>query len=225
MLINADLAQRVVIDTGTLFWTPSPIAGIERKMLERDGGEVARATSLVRFGPDTAYAPHVHIAGEEILVLDGVFSDEYADYPAGTYIRNPPGSRHRPFSRTGCLLLVKLHQMSEDDRARVVIDTNRVEWGGYPGAPELLTASLHAYGPENVRLLRWRSGLALPQHGHPGGEEFYILSGALSDEYGTYPAGTWVRNPVGSGHTPFSEEGARLLVKTGHLSVSKEGEA
>jgi len=217
MLINADLTARAVVDTNTLFWVPSPIAGIERKLLERDGGEIARATSLVRYAPDSAYAPHEHGKGEEFLVLRGTFSDEYGDYPAGTYVRNPPGSRHRPFSRTGCILLVKSRQIADDDRARVVIDTNSAEWQDYPGAPGLMTTVLHTHGRERVQLLRWGAGVSYPKHKHAGGEELYILGGSLSDEYGTYSTGTWVRSPVGSSHTPSSAEGALLLVKTGHL--------
>lgn len=217
MQINADLTQRVVVDTNTLFWVPSPVVGIERKLLERDGGEIARATSLVRYAPDSAYAPHEHGKGEEFLVLRGTFSDEYGDYPAGTYVRNPPGSRHRPYSRTGCTLLVKSRQIADDDHERVVIDTNGAEWQNYPNAPGLTATVLHTHGHERVQLLRWGAGASYPFHKHAGGEEIYVLGGALSDEHGTYSTGTWVRSPVGSSHTPFSTEGALLLVKTGHL--------
>jgi len=99
MLINADFSARAVVDTASMPWVPSPLAGVERKMLDRDGGEVARATSVVRYAAGSAFEPHEHGGGEEFFVLEGVFSDEHGDYPAGTYVRNPPGSRHRPFSR------------------------------------------------------------------------------------------------------------------------------
>jgi anti-sigma factor ChrR (cupin superfamily) len=110
--VNAEFDRRVVIDTTGEPWVPSPEAGVERRMLDRVGGEVARATSLVRYGPGARFAEHAHGGGEEFLVLEGVFSDERGDYPAGTYVRNPPGSRHRPFSRGGCTLFVKLHQFA-----------------------------------------------------------------------------------------------------------------
>src|SRR5207244_1651766 len=123
MRIVFDLTERVVVDTGNLSWLRSPLPGVERKVLERDGDEVARATSVVCYAAGSAFDAHEHVGGEEFFVLDGVFSDEQGDYPAGTYVRNPPGSRHRPFSRAGCVLFVKLRQIAADDGAQVVIDT------------------------------------------------------------------------------------------------------
>ncbi|GAL13613.1 hypothetical protein JCM19233_4618 [Vibrio astriarenae] len=51
--------------------------------LDRVGGEVARATSIVRYKPNSAFSPHTHDGGEEFFVLEGVFSDEHGDYPQG----------------------------------------------------------------------------------------------------------------------------------------------
>ena len=103
MLLNADLTRAAAVDSEALDWVASPMAGVERRMLERDGDEVARATSLVRYAPGSSFAPHTHGAGEEFLVLDGVFSDETGDFPAGAYVRNPPGSRHTPSSGPGSI--------------------------------------------------------------------------------------------------------------------------
>ena len=110
MALNADFGARVVIDTRVAPWIASPEPGVERKLLDRVGGEVARATSIVRYGPGSAFASHEHTLGEEFLVLAGTFADEGGEYPTGTYVRNPPGSRHRPFSTSGCELFVKLRQ-------------------------------------------------------------------------------------------------------------------
>ena len=44
MELHADLSQRAVLDSNALAWTPSPMAGVERRMLDRRGEEVARAT-------------------------------------------------------------------------------------------------------------------------------------------------------------------------------------
>jgi len=217
MLIHADLTERAVVETAALPWVPSPLAGVERKMLERDGGEVARATSLVRYAARSEFAAHEHGGGEEFLVLEGVFSDERGDYPAGTYVRNPPGSRHRPFSRGGCVLFVKLRQMAPDDGARAAIDTAKTPWQPYPGAEGLEMMMLHTHGRESVYLARWAAGARYPMHRHAGGEESYVLSGDFGDNLGAYPAGTWIRNPVGSEHAPFSRSGAVLYVKSGHL--------
>jgi len=217
MLIHADLTERAVVDTKAQPWVGSPLPGVQRKMLERDGEEVARATSLVRYTSGSSFAAHEQGGGEEFLVLEGVFSDERGDYPAGTYVRNPPGSRHRPFSRDGCMLFVKLRQMAPDDGAHVVIDTATSAWEPYPGAAGLDMMRLHTHGRERVYLARWAAGASYPMHRHSGGEESYVLSGEFGDNLGAYPAGTWIRNPVGSEHAPFSKGGAVLYVKSGHL--------
>lgn len=217
MLINADFGARAVVDTRALPWVPSPLPGVERKMLERDGGEVARATSIVRYAAGSAFDAHEHGGGEEFFVLEGVFSDEQGDYPAGTYVRNPPGSRHRPFSREGCVLFVKLRQIAPDDGARVVIDTTESAWQPYPGAEGLDMMMLHTHGRERVYLARWAAGASYPMHRHAGGEEVYVLSGELGDDLGIYPTGAWIRSPVGSQHAPFSKKGAVIYVKSGHL--------
>ena len=127
-LVNADFTQRVVIATDTMPWIPSPQAGVERRLLDRIGGEVARATSLVRYAPASAFPAHEHALGEEFLVLSGVFSDEHGDYGEGTYVRNPPRSRHTPRTAPGCTILVKLRQMKPTEDTRVVIDTANAAW-------------------------------------------------------------------------------------------------
>jgi anti-sigma factor ChrR (cupin superfamily) len=219
MNVHADLRQPVVLDTGSLAWAPSPMAGVERRMLDRRGGEVARATSIVRYAAGSRFDRHHHGGGEEILVLEGVFSDEHGHYPAGTYLRNPVGSSHSPFSDAGCTILVKLHQMHPADQQRVVLDTNREVW--LPGlVAGLEVMPLHAFGSEHVALVRWAPGTVFQPHGHPGGEEILVLEGVFEDEHGSYPAGSWLRNPPGSLHRPWSEAGCTIWVKTGHLPVT-----
>src|SRR5580704_14334357 len=127
-LLNADFSERVVLATGTLPWIASPQAGVERRPLDRIGGEVARATSLVRYAPASAFPAQEHGLGEEFLVLDGIFSDDRGDYRAGTYVRNPPGSHHSPRTAPGCVILVKLRQMKPTGEPRVVIDTSTAPW-------------------------------------------------------------------------------------------------
>jgi anti-sigma factor ChrR (cupin superfamily) len=219
MPINADLTQRAVVATEELPWVDSPMPGVARKMLERDGGEVARATSLVRYAAGSRFERHEHGGGEEILVLDGVLSDEQGDYPAGIYLRNPPGSSHAPFSTEGCTLFVKLRQFAADDRARIVIDTNGAAWqnGKTDAYSEM---PLHQHGAERVYLIKWHAGKSFPLHIHRGGEEIFILAGTYADEHGTYPKGSWVRAPVGSSHAPRPTEGALLYAKLGHLPAA-----
>lgn len=219
MELHADLGQRAVLDTLALPWIPSPMPGVERRMLDRCGAEVARATSIVRYAPGSRFQRHSHGGGEEILVLEGTFRDEAGDYPVGTYLRNPAGSMHAPSSATGCTLLVKLWQMHPADQQRVVIDTGEAVWR--PGlVPGLEVLPLHGFGSEHVALVRWAPGTRFPPHSHPGGEEIVVLKGVFEDEHGRYPAGHWLRNPPGSVHRPWSEVGCTIWVKTGHLPAS-----
>jgi anti-sigma factor ChrR (cupin superfamily) len=220
MELHADLSQRAVLDSNGLSWTPSPLAGVERRMLDRSGGEVARATSIVRYAAGSHFARHVHGGGEEILVLEGTFSDEHGDYGAGTYLRNPVGTSHAPFSASGCTLLVKLQQMHPADQQRLVIDTSRATW--VPGLVQgLEVLPLHTFGSEHVALVRWAPGTQFQPHLHGGGEEILVLAGVFNDEHGAYPAGSWLRNPPGSVHRPWSEEGCTIWVKTGHLPATQ----
>lgn len=218
MLLNTDISRRVVVDTEEMPWMDSPLPGVRRRMLERDGEEVARATSIVRYAPGSRFAEHSHGLGEEFLVLEGVFSDEHGDYPAGTYVRNPPGSSHRPHSRGGCTLFVKLRQMAPEDRRFVRIDTAGAPWS--PGSERgLLVMPLHADGRESVMLARLDPGALLERHHHPGGEELWVLEGVLEDDDGVYRKGTWLRNPPGSSHAPRSRAGCIFFSKTGHLAA------
>jgi anti-sigma factor ChrR (cupin superfamily) len=217
MTLNADFGDRVVIDTRTTPWIASPEPGVERKLLDRVGDEVARATSLVRYTPGSAFASHEHALGEEFLVLSGTFADEDGEYPTGTYVRNPPGSRHRPFSASGCELFVKLRQFQREDGSRVVIDTRQADWR--PGlVPGLSVLPLHEFGTEHVALVRWAPGTRFQAHTHWGGEEIFVIEGTFSDELGDYPTGTWIRSPHLSRHQPFSAPGCLIYVKVGHLA-------
>jgi anti-sigma factor ChrR (cupin superfamily) len=214
--LNMDFSQRVVIESEKLDWVSSPMQGVERRMLEREKPESGRATSIVRYAPESYFSPHTHGGGEEFVVLEGVFSDEHGDCGPGSYIRNPPGSSHTPFSADGCTIFVKLWQMEPEDSETVRIDTGFANW--LPGqVPGLTVLPLYARGPENVALVRWQPGTEFHRHVHPGGEEIFVLEGTFEDEAGRYPKGTWLRNPSYSEHTPFSSEGCLIYVKVGHL--------
>jgi anti-sigma factor ChrR (cupin superfamily) len=218
MNIHSDLSERIVLHTDRLAWHASPIQGVERQMLDREGGEVARATSVVRYAPNTEFTPHTHDGGEEILVLDGCFSDERGVYPAGTYLRNPPGSQHAPFSTDGCTLFVKLRQFAQTDSQELRLNTKASDW--YPGlVPGLSVMPLHEHDGVSTALVRWAPNTVFNSHVHPGGEEIYVLDGVFHDEFGVYPKGSWIRSPRYSKHAPFTkEEGALIYVKVGHLA-------
>lgn len=221
MQLNTDYTMRIVIDTAALPWQPSPAPGVERKLLERDGEEVARATSLVRYAPGARFAMHRHDAGEEIFVLQGTFADEVGSYPAGTYLKNPPGSAHAPSSPEGCVLFVKLRYQEPEDCIRIVIDTAEATW--QPGLVDGLSVlPLATWATQHTALVRWAPGTVFNPHRHYGGEEIFVLDGLFEDEHGRYSAGSWLRSPHLSQHRPFSREGCTILVKTGHLPVAAQ---
>lgn len=220
-LINMNFDERVVINTAQLEWVASPKAGVWRKPLAREDAERGHATSVVKYEPGASFNEHGHPSGEEILVLDGTFSDESGDYGAGTYFRNPEGFRHAPFSKEGCVILVKLHQFQSDDSEHVNIDTNNAEW--LPGQGNLEVMPLHTHGTESVALVKFPAGEHFQFHSHYGGEEVFVISGEFIDEHGRYPAGTWIRNPHLSQHAPYVEVDTVIWVKVGHLS-NQEGE-
>ncbi len=218
MQLHADLTKRAVVLPEDGEWVASPLAGVERYMLDRDGEEVARATSLVRYAAESRFDEHVHGGGEEFLVLDGVFSDASGDFGPGTYVRNPIGTAHAPWSKEGCIILVKLQQFDPDDTERVVIDTSQAPAGKWQQLREDLSLlPLHQFRDENVVLFKFAPGAKVDRHVHDGGEEVFVLEGTLQDEHGAYPKGSWLRNPHGSAHSAWSDEGCLLFVKTGHL--------
>lgn len=218
--INDDLTRFAAVRTAGMDWQASPSASVWRKRLEHfgDDAESGHVTSVVRYDANSAFPPHGHPDGEEILVLDGVFSDEHGDYPAGTFLLNPEGFRHAPRSRDGCTLFVKLCQYPGGDRPQIAIDTNRAAWRPHAvEGVEVLPLYASDRYPETIRLVRARPGAAFPKHSHPGGEEIFILEGSIRDDTGRYDAGAWVRYPDGSAHAPRTETGALFYVKSGHL--------
>lgn len=217
--LHADFTQRVVILPDDYSWIDSPMPGVQRMPLDRIGGEVARATSLVRYAPNSEFSAHRHDGGEEILVLSGVFSDEHGDYGAGTYLRNPIGTSHTPqIGEEGALIFVKLHQFSPKDKAKLTVNTQLGVW--QPGLVEGLSVlPLHEFETEHVALVKWTPNTKFKAHKHWGGEEIFVLEGTFYDEYGSYPKGSWLRSPHLSEHCPFTkDDGALIYVKTGHLS-------
>lgn len=210
-----NFSERVLIDTAAAPWLPSPMPGVWRKPLARADAERGHATSIVRYDPGARFAQHQHPGGEEIFVLDGVFSDESGHYGPGSYLRNPAGSAHAPFSEHGCTLFVKLHQFAPGDDTPVRLNTRTTPW--LPGHGGLAVMPLHDFAGEHTALVRWPAGEQFVPHRHWGGEEILVLSGTFCDEHGRYPAGTWLRSPHLSQHQPFVHEETVILVKTGHL--------
>lgn len=214
---NLDFQKRVVSETQKMDWSSSPFPGVDRIMLERESAETGHATSIVRYAPNTFFKEHIHTGGEEIFVLSGEFIDEYGIYPAGTYIRNPPGSKHNPGSVNGCVLMVKLGCFNPNDLEAVRLDTTKLPW--HQGHGGLQVMPLHHFGTEGTALVKWPPGERFVPHRHWGGEEIFVISGEFIDEHARYPAGTWIRSPHLSTHNPYVEQETIIFVKTGHLFV------
>ena len=214
-MLNMDFSQKVVLNTSLMEWQTSPAVGVKRKPLAREDKESGHATSVVRYESDASFNRHEHPYGEEILVLEGVFSDETGDYGTGTYFRNPPGSSHAPFSAEGCTLFVKLCQFLPTDTRQIKIDTLNTRW--HVGQGGLSVMILHEHAHEHTALVKWPRGEVFKPHSHFGGEEIFVVSGEFCDEFGQYPAGTWLRSPHLSSHHPYVERETIIWVKTGHL--------
>ena len=221
MELNADFEARVVVHSDQLDWQPSPMQGVDRRMLDRIGDEVARATSIVRYAPGSQFSAHTHTGGEEFIVLEGVFQDEHGDYPAGTYVRNPPTTSHTPGADEGCTIFVKLWQFDLEDRTQF-----RKSMEDELGETEngVAAALLHKDGREEVSYSRLEAGASI-QSTAAGGIELLVLSGAIFLDGEELRPNAWARLPDGE---PLSitagDDGAAIWMKTGHLRFAKPPE-
>ncbi len=216
MLLNDDLNIPATIHAAEMDWVPSPTAGVDRRMLFRIGEEKARATSIVRYAPQSRFPRHAHPGGEEFIVLEGTFQDESGDFPAGTYVRNPPGSSHAPGSEGGCTIFVKLWQFRADDQERIVM---------LPGAglPQPTAAGcrsslmLFQNGHEVVRLAAWEPNAEISAD-NPEGLELLVLSGGFTREGEAFAAQSWLRLPTGQGlRAHAGSDGVVIWMKHGKL--------
>lgn len=217
--INGDLSLRVAVDTGRMEWTPSPSGTVWRKRVHLVGPpESGQVTSVVRYEPRSTFPAHDHPDGEEILVLEGVFSDEHGDWPVGTFLLNPEGFRHSPFSQNGCVLFVKLRQFTGRARRHVVVDTHKLSWqpSAIPGVTQKNLYQQPGFS-DHVLLERWSPQAELGSVSYELGAELFVLEGEFSDEAGTYGSGCWLRFPVGSRHRPRTARGCSLYVKKSGL--------
>ena len=214
MELNADFTARALVHSDEIDWLASPMKGVDRRMLDRIGGEVARATTIVRYAPGSHFSPHTHTGGEEFIVLDGIFQDEHGDYPEGTYVRNPPTTSHTPGSEPGCTIFVKLWQFDMDDRTQFRKD---MEAELAPSRNGVATALLHRDDRERVTYHRLDPGAALAVN-DPGGIELLVIGGTLTAADEALHKGSWLRLPEGEALTAMAGgDGARLWMKTGHL--------
>ena len=222
MLINADFTRRATLAPEHYQWVSSPQSGVERVMLDRVGAEKARATSIVRYAPNSYFPHHLHPGGEDILVLSGTFSADNIDYPAGWYLRNPPNSGHQPYSDEGAVIFVKLWQMPAAETRYVAIDTNDAANWQTQGKRDI--CHLFSNADEQVSLQRLNANEILFTEAVKGGAEILVLDGELidselADDAKTYTRGGWIRLPVATiTQIKAGAKGAKVYLKTGHLS-------
>lgn len=222
MQIHADLNKAALVHSDQLAWIPSPLKGVSRRMLERDGDEVARATTIVAYEPGSYFSRHTHTGGEEFLVLDGVFSDEHGDFPKGMYVRNPIGSSHKPHSKDGCVIMVKLWQMPEVDQEWVRVNT--LDFSSYERRFEGVSVlSLHKTSFETVEMWHLMAGGEVPAMAYSGGIELFVACGQIETEEGALSEQDWLRLPVGANAGFKSRKGGLVLVKRGHLDKKVPG--
>ncbi|KAJ3030995.1 UNVERIFIED_CONTAM: hypothetical protein HDU68_007029 [Siphonaria sp. JEL0065] len=212
---NEDLSLPAIQHFNTLQFVSSPTVGVWRGPLDRKGDEVARATTLVRFDPNTKFPYHVHEGGEEFLVLEGTFIDEEGEYPTGSYIRHPIGSDHSPWvGPDGCLILVKLWWMHPDDRLVFVQNAVDVQ----EGTERQLFQGTHT--SEQVFVVSIPPGKALETANSEGGLEVFVLEGEIVFNGESFAKYGWIRLPSGFDeklNVIQSEKGAKCFVKRNHL--------
>lgn len=218
MELNADFSKRVLIHAAKEPWLQSPMPGVERRMLDRIGDEVARATTIVRYAPGSHFSAHTHTGGEEFIVLDGVFQDEHGDFPVGTYVRNPPTTSHTPGSDKGCTIFVKLWQFDMGDRNQFRKDMDAELGQSVEG---IASTELHRDEREVVRYyaLDPEATLSLSD---TGGIELLVIDGSLSEGSDILDKQSWLR--LGDGETltvTAQSKGAKIWIKSGHLPFAK----
>ena len=217
MKINAEFDKRVLVHSEDMDWIASPMAGVDRRPLDRVGEEVARATSIVRYAPGSEFSPHVHTGGEEFLVIDGVFQDEHGDFPEGSYIRNPPQSSHKPGSAPGCVIFVKLWQFDLEDRTHVRLRTDNMKAIPHRDMPGVSVVPLYSDEYEDVSIQTWdpNSNITIASL---GGAELLVLEGELTESGDTLKKHSWLRIPAGTEiNAIVGQKPSKVWVKTGHL--------
>lgn len=218
MELNSDFSSRVVVHADQLEWQASPMKGVDRRMLDRIGGEVARATTIVRYAAGSKFSPHTHTGGEEFIVLEGVFQDEHGDFPAGTYVRNPPTSAHTPGSEPGCTIFVKLWQFDMDDRTQ--FRKNMAEELAAP-VDGVAVAILHEDDRETVTYSHLDAGASFETNA-PGGIEVLVIDGSIKVGSDILAKNSWLRLPEGEGLSGTAgSDGAKVWMKTGHLPFAQ----
>jgi len=217
--VNDDFSKRVVMHGDAIEWESSPMPGVDRRRLDRVAGENDRVTTIVRYAPGSEFSAHTHGGGEEFIVLEGVFEDDYGAWPQGSYIRNPPGSKHTPGSKDGCTIFVKLWQFDPADRTFIHSNLNKVGVVNDADRAGVGISPLYRDAHEDVRFERWEANQEITLDA-PAGAEVFVLEGGFSESEDELRKHSWLRLPVNSRAVArVGKEGAIVWVKSGHLGT------
>jgi hypothetical protein len=238
MQLRSDLSIPHVVDSNLIPFVDSPTQGVQRRMLDRTGDEVARATTIVKYSPFARFPRHTHGGGEEFVILDGVFSDDLSgDHGRFSYCRHGIGTSHEPWTgEQGALLLVKLRQMNDHTETPITIVDTEIsnDWKRiFNENRQRLDLFSNTNTGECVWMERWEKGYENNQWiVGQGGEEIFVLKGDMIFENidGTNDEnnknycteGFWIRRPIEWSGRQFkvkSTNGCQLFIKTGHLAM------
>ncbi|MEM0952839.1 MAG: cupin domain-containing protein [Pseudomonadota bacterium] len=223
--LNGELTRPARVATAGMNWTASPSGSVLRKRVHRVGpAESGQVTSVVQYQAKSQFPRHEHPEGEEILVLDGVFSDEHGDWPAGSYLLNPEGFAHSPFSREGCVLFVKLRQYPGTERQQLQVQTDNLSWEPTPFAGRAQKPLYHQSGfADRMRLERWQSLASDLAMNWQDGVEIFVIAGHFDDENDSYAPGSWLRLPPGSQQHIAQDADVTLYIKEGGFAYLRPG--
>lgn len=217
MNVNADFSRRAVVHTEQLDWEASPMPGVERRRLDRVDDKHDRVTTVVRYAPGSSFSSHIHDGGEEFLVLDGVFEDDYGEWPEGSYIRNPPYSEHTPGSQDGCVIFVKLWQFDPQDRTFVHANIHKLGRIREQDRAGVEVSPLFKDAREYVRMEYWDAN-SLVRVDASGGAELFVVSGSFEEQGEQFDKRSWLRLPIASSaECRAGAKGAGVWIKSGHL--------
>lgn len=230
MKINGNFKLFAATNFDASNYIASPAYGVNRFMLDRVGEEKARATTIVEYKPNSKFPQHTHIGGEEFLVLEGTFKDQFGEFPSGTYVRNPIGSKHAPWvDDDGCTIMVKLLQMADTDEGtdplHIDLESAKEQNGISTESGTILELYRNEQTGERVQMHWLNPNSSIPCDDEAlNGEEYFILQGSLELNGDTYSKWGWIRYPPGGGtegraSLRAGDDGAQVYRKTGHLTA------
>lgn len=213
--MNSDRSVLVHARPSSQPWVPTSSTGtvLRRRVFRFGGAESGRVTSIVRYQPHAQFPSHPHPQGEEIFVLEGVFSDWRGHHQKGTFLLNPEGFEHAPGSEQGCVLFVRLRQYAGEYRPQKAIDTDSMEWDR-EGRKEIIDDE---FGDRQY-LQRLRKGERKEMNVKEEGAEIFVVEGTVDIEEGkgekrVMRKWDWVR-------LPDEYKGETILLKGGEEEES-----